>query len=63
MNLNIYGFPVVDMRIRLDQAQAIADLARARNFPPDCECQACVNARNLPAVLRILAKWTPIGGA
>lgn len=51
---NAHGFPV------LERAKAIAADARARNFPPPCKCTDCIKAANLPAVQRILARWTPM---
>ena len=54
------------MRVMIDRegehasliaAQAIAEAARDRRLPAcqTCECAACVDARTLPQVLRILA--------
>jgi hypothetical protein len=40
---------------RLVLAQKHAAEVRARNFPRPCECKSCVEADNLPAVLRIVA--------
>lgn len=54
MDRNAYGFPV------LERVQAQAAEIRARNFPAPCECDECVSARKLPAVQRILARWTPM---
>lgn len=51
---NEYGFPV------LERVQAQAAEIRARNFPAPCDCAECVKAQNLPAVQRILARWTPL---
>src|SRR4051812_42387366 len=52
--------PAVQELKRFERAKSIAAEARARNFPPLCDCKECTAARNLPAVLRILAKWTPM---
>ena len=49
-----YGFPI------LEQAQVKAAEIRARNFPAPCQCDECKIARNLPAVQRLLARWTPM---
>ena len=50
-------------RDRLSAAQAIAEAARRRNFSAPCECKMCVTTRNLPSVMRILAKWKPMDAA
>lgn len=50
----------VSRQLRFESAKRIAADARARNFPPPCECRECTSVRNLPAVQRILAKWTPM---
>lgn len=50
----------VSQQLRFEKAKEIAAEARARNFPPPCECRECNSIRNLPSVLRILAKWVPM---
>lgn len=52
--------PAANAMRRFEKAKAIADEARARNFPPPCDCKECTSVRNLPAVQRILAKWVPL---
>jgi len=57
VKMNDYGFPVVD---RAEQARIIAAGARERLAAKPCDCRECQVTRNLPGVLRILAKWTPM---
>ncbi len=52
--------PTKKAQDRLGAAKQYAAEARTRNFPLDCDCRMCVSARNLPGVLRILAKWNPM---
>lgn len=54
MNRTEYGYP------QLERAKSIAAEARIRNFPPPCQCATCVSVANLPSVMRILSKWTPL---
>lgn len=52
VQLNEYGFPVVD---RAAQARIIAAAARERLAAAPCTCAECVRLANMPGVLRILA--------
>lgn len=51
---NDYGFPV------LERAKALAAEVIARKAEAPCDCKECIKAQNLPAVQRLLAKWTPM---
>lgn len=57
---NQYGFPVVD---KFEAARIMASEARQRIEQAPCNCRECIATRNLPSVLRILSRWTPMDKA